>query len=208
MILPYFGEFLANFVPFGYCQTQAVADKVAIHQLLWSVGMSSDNDFSKTFWINQATHENARASHQRLLNNHLLNEQMNQKSDPRYLLEIERLKDINNGLKEDNIYYKELLAKPMAEIAQANRSFKETYEVQMELLADWMVSQKAFKELAIQFGIEKGLTLDEVHQMGLNKELDVLENKNDPSHKTNADTIKGIEQHIDSLKRKFHSRKR
>lgn len=47
----------------------------------------------------------------------------------------------------------------------------------MELLADWMVSQKAFKELAIQFGIEKGLTPTEVHQMGLNKELDVLENK-------------------------------
>ena len=96
----------------------------------------------------------------------------------------------------------------MAEIAAENRKFKETYEKQMELLADWMVSQKAFKELAIQFGIEKGLTADEVHQMGLNKKLDVLENKNDPSHKTNSDTIKGIDKHIDSLKNKFHSRKR
>ena len=202
MILPYFGEFLANFVPFGYCQTQAVADKVAIHQLLWSVGMSSDNDFSKTFWINQATHENARASHQRLLNNHLLNEQMNQKSDPRYLLEIERLKDINNGLKEDNIYYKELLAKPMAEIAQANRSFKETYEAQMELLADWMVSQKAFKELAIQFGVEKGLTPDEIRDMGIKKESDVLLNNNNPSHKTNSSDLTTMQEEVNRLKLK------
>ena len=110
--------------------------------------------------------------------------------------------------KEEAEYYKKLLAKPMAEIAQANRSFKETYEKQMELLADWMVSQKAFKEVAIQVGIEKGLTSDEVHQMGLNKELDVLENRNDPSHKTNSNNIKGIEHYIDSLKMKFHAKRK
>ena len=129
--------------------------------------------------------------------------------------ELDQAVEINKELfqagmkyKEEAEYYQKLLTKPMAEIAQANRSFKEAYEAQMELLADWMVSQKAFKELAIQFGIEKGLTSDEVHQMGLSKELDVLENKNDPSHKTNSNTIKGIEQHIDSLKMKFHTRKK
>ena len=129
--------------------------------------------------------------------------------------ELDQAVEINKELfqaamkyKEEAEYYQKLLTKPMAEIAQANRSFKETYEAQMDLLAEWMVSQKAFKELAIQFGIEKGLTPDEVHQMGLNKELDVLENKNDPSHKTNSNTIKGIEQHIDSLKMKFHTRRK
>ena len=129
--------------------------------------------------------------------------------------ELDQAVEINKELfqagmkyKEEAEYYQKLLAKPMAEIAQANRSFKETYEKQMELLADWMVSQKAFKELAIQFGIEKGLTSDEVHQMGLNKELDVLENRNDPSHKTNSNTIKGIEHYIDSLKMKFHAKRK
>ena len=72
----------------------------------------------------------------------------------------------NAILQHDNEYYSRLLAKPMAEIAAENHKFKETYEKQMELLADWMVSQKAFKELAIQFGIEKGLTPNEVIQMG------------------------------------------
>lgn len=81
--------------------------------------------------------------------------------------------------------YESLLAQPMHIIAQQNEKFKETYEEQQTLLADWMVSQKAFKELAIQFGAEKGLQPSEVIEMGLDKEIDVLENKNDSSHKTN-----------------------
>ena len=107
--------------------------------------------------------------------------------------ELDQAVEINKELfqavmkyKEEAEYYQKLLTKPMAEIAQANRSFKETYEKQMELLADWMVSQKAFKELAIQFGIEKGLTSDEVVEMGKNKKMDVLENKHEEQHNTNV----------------------
>lgn len=81
--------------------------------------------------------------------------------------------------------YELLLAQPMHVIAQQNENFKETYEEQQTILADWMVSQKAFKELAIQFGAEKGLQPSEVIEMGLDKEIDVLQDKNDPSHKTN-----------------------
>lgn len=166
------------------------------------------NNTISTFWINQATQAHERASHQRNLANHLINENMHKKSDVELLQEIQELREHNQILQHDNEYYSRLLAKPMAEIASENHQFKETYETQMQLLADWMVSQKAFKELAIQFGLEKGLAPDEVHQMGLNKELDVLENKNEPSHKTNSNTIKGIEQHLDALKNKFNSRKR
>ena len=107
--------------------------------------------------------------------------------------ELDQAVEINKELfqavmkyKEEAEYYQKLLAKPMDEIAKANRSFKETYEAQMELFADWMVSQKAFKELAIQFGLEKGLSPDEVIQMGKDKKLDVLENKHDASHNTNV----------------------
>ena len=123
--------------------------------------------------------------------------------------ELDQAVEINKELfqaamkyKEEAEYYQKLLTKPMAEIAQANRSFKKTYEAQMELLADWMVSQKAFKELAIQFGIEKGLTPTEVHQMGLSKKLDVLENKNDPSHKTNSSDLTTMQEEVDRLKLK------
>ena len=124
--------------------------------------------------------------------------------------ELDQAVEINKKLfqatikyKEEAEYYKKLLAKPMAEIAQANRSFKETYEKQMELLADWMVSQKAFKELAIQFGIEKGLTPTEVMQMGLNKEIDVLENRHDINHNTNVGDSVYIGPRVDKLKNKL-----
>ena len=124
--------------------------------------------------------------------------------------ELDQAVEINKELfqagmkyKEEAEYYQKLLTKPMAEIAQANRSFKETYEAQMELLADWMVSQKAFKELAIQFGIEKGLTSDEVIKMGRDKEIDVLENRHDVSHNTNVGDSVYIGPRVEKLKNKL-----
>ena len=123
--------------------------------------------------------------------------------------ELDQAVEINKELfqaamkyKEEAEYYQKLLTKPMAEIAQANRSFKETYETQMELLADWMVSQKAFKELAIQFGVEKGLTPDEIRDMGIKKESDVLLNNNNPSHKTNSSDLTTMQEEVDRLKLK------
>lgn len=87
---------------------------------------------------------------------------------------------------EESQKYESLLAQPMHIIAQQNEKFKETYEEQQTLLADWMVSQKAFKELAIQFGVEKGLQPNEIIEMGLDKKIDVLEDKHEPSHNTIA----------------------
>jgi len=87
---------------------------------------------------------------------------------------------------EEVEYYEQLLCKPMLQIARRNRQFKKTYEEQMTIMADWMVSQKAFKELAIEFGWEKGLEPAQVIDMAIDKEIDVLENKNKESHNTNA----------------------
>ena len=124
--------------------------------------------------------------------------------------ELDQAVEINKELfqaaikyKEEAEYYQKLLTKPMAEIAEVNRSFKETYEAQMELLADWMVSQKAFKELAIQFGIEKGLTSDEVIEMGNAKKIDVIESKHDSAHGSNANGMPLLREKQDYLKKKF-----
>ena len=123
--------------------------------------------------------------------------------------ELDQAVEINKELfqaamkyKEEAEYYQKLLAKPMDEIAKANRSFKETYEAQMDLLAEWMVSQKAFKELAIQFGIEKGLTPDEIRDMGIKKKSDVLLNNNNPSHKTNSSDLTTMQEEVNKLKLK------
>ena len=123
--------------------------------------------------------------------------------------ELDQAVEINKELfqaamkyKEEAEYYQKLLAKPMDEIAKANRSFKETYEAQMELLADWMVSQKAFKELAILFGIEKGLTPDESRDMVMKKRSDDLLNNNNPSHKTNSSDLTTMQEEVNRLKLK------
>jgi DNA repair exonuclease SbcCD ATPase subunit len=116
------------------------------------------------------------------------------------------LLDENAALKEENEKYKKMLCKPMAEIAAENNSFKETYEKQMELMTNWMVSQKAFKELAIQFGFEKGLTAEEVIEMGHEKRIDVLENQNNPSHKTNAEDIPAVANRVIKLKEQIKNK--
>lgn len=110
-------------------------------------------------------------------------------------------------LRKEVEFYKELLAQPMQVIAAHNHDFKKTYEEQQTLLADWMVSQKAFKELAIQFGEEKGLAVSEIVEMGQNKAIDVLNNQNDATHSTNASDDKFIEKRQDALIDKFNKRK-
>ena len=163
--------------------------------------MSSDDEMSRRFWMNQATQANIRAAHQTQLSTHLIQSAFH--TDQQFSRELQNLREQVSILSEDNKYYSKLLAKPMAEIAQANRSFKETYEAQMDLLAEWMVSQKAFKELAIQFGIEKGLTSDEVIKMGLDKKIDVLENRHDVSHNTNVGDSVYIGPRVEKLKNKI-----
>ena len=105
------------------------------------------------------------------------------------------------NLEEEVNFYKSLLAKPMVEIASKNENFKETYKIQQELLANWMVSQKAFKELAIDFGIQLGKTKEEII-------FDAVENKNAVlNNKTKYDNnVEGSEiitpEIIESLKLK------
>lgn len=105
-------------------------------------------------------------------------------------------------LQNEVVEYQILLCKPMQEIANKNGDFKKTYEKQMELMAEWMLSQKAFKELAIQFGIERGLSANEVIQMGNEKKLDVLDNKHNSEHGSNANGIPLIEMKSDKLRDK------
>ncbi len=103
------------------------------------------------------------------------------------------------------------------EIAQANRTIEaqkltlsqyvQKSKEQQEILAGWMLSQKAFKELAIQFGGQIGVETEEVYEMGLDKEIDVLESKHDPKHNTNSDNSTIISAHAEKLKEKFHKDK-
>lgn len=101
-------------------------------------------------------------------------------------------------------YYKELLSKPLHEIANANDNFKNTYEAQQELLADWMVSQRAFKELAIDFGIKLGMKKEDIVEAGLKNEEKVLSNETE--HGNDAKDNPFIKRHAEQLKAKLEQK--
>lgn len=84
-------------------------------------------------------------------------------------------------------YYKDLLSKPMHEIAVENEDFKKAYVLQQQLLADWMVSQRAFKELAIDFGLQIGKTKEEILEQGVANKEKVINNETD--HQNNIDSL-------------------
>lgn len=90
---------------------------------------------------------------------------------------IEDLEDDIDKLKAENQFYKDLLTKPMREIAILNGDFRKTYEEQQIMLGEWMVSQRAFKELAIKLGIEAGRTKEDVIQEGMDTKAKVLNNQ-------------------------------
>lgn len=103
-------------------------------------------------------------------------------------------------LRREIEYYKQVLAAPMHVIAKHEEDFRKTYEEEQANLAAWMVSQKAFKELAVQFGMKLGLDYDQVIQMGKEMKLDVLDNKNDSAHGSNANGIPMLEKYTRALK--------
>lgn len=107
--------------------------------------------------------------------------------------------DNSSQLKGNNVRLQQEIEQLKADLYAANRKIT----AQDKVIADWMVSQKAFKELAIEFGFDDGLSAKEVIQMGLDKEIDVLECKHDPSHKTNATDGDYIKPYIDEFKAKF-----
>lgn len=72
----------------------------------------------------------------------------------------------NERLRKENEYYKSLLSKPMAEIANQNGAFKDTYLKQQEIIAKWIVNQQAFKNVTLKFAEKLGLDKSEI-----NKEL-------------------------------------
>ena len=125
-------------------------------------------------------------------------------------LEIDNisLQNDNTALQNDNIIlnnelasYKDLLAKPMHEIANSNENFKKTYHLQQELLANWMVSQRAFKELAIDLGLDLGKLKEEIISEGMNQRIKVLDNTT--KHGNDLGDDSNVKPYIDKIKAKL-----
>lgn len=95
-------------------------------------------------------------------------------------------------------FYKNLLSKPMAEIAEHDQNFKEMFDKQQELLATWMVNQRAMKEVAMALGKELGKTEDEVIELAKKATEDVL--NGETKHGNNAEDMKFVKPYIEKIK--------
>jgi hypothetical protein len=116
-------------------------------------------------------------------------------------LEKEQLKEFfPNGLNTEQETYINSLHKEISILSQ------HLYEIQNNL-AQWMVSQKAFKEAAIQIGLASGMRIEDVMCKSKSLQVDVLYNKNNPFHGTNAKDSKFLESYVEILKTKMLSNK-
>lgn len=101
----------------------------------------------------------------------------------------EELKKLRNSLcdaEDDLEEYEQLLCKPMPEIAKASSGFAKTYEENQYELADWILSEKSYQELAYRYGALLGKNPSEVRADSSGTREDVLAGRNDPRHQTNA----------------------
>lgn len=100
-------------------------------------------------------------------------------------------------VKEELSNLKDLLNKPHSEIAKYHSGFKLNYDKEQEILAEWMVSQKAFKELAIQYGQQLNKNPTQIKNEGFELEKQVLSSVHDPLHQTNVTNF--IKPFVDNL---------
>lgn len=91
--------------------------------------------------------------------------------------ENDELTEKNKKLEAENLFYKNLLTKPMNEIAALNGDFKETYQEQQTSLGEWIVSQRAFKEIAVKLGLQLDKNKEQVIKEGNEAEIKVLNNE-------------------------------
>jgi len=86
-----------------------------------------------------------------------------------------------------------LLGEPFLHIASQHQGFKNRLINEHVVFVDWIVSQKAFKELAIEFGEHLGISKDETIKKAHSNEEGVLNNTFIAEHKTRISDI-GLEE--------------
>ncbi len=108
------------------------------------------------------------------------------------LLEAEKKK-----LQEENKMFRELLSRPMREIAEVSGDFRKAYFEQQQLLAEWIMGQKAYKETAMQLGMALEMTPDQVQSVAAPNYTAVLENRT--QHSNNSTTNPLLAEHAANI---------
>ena len=93
--------------------------------------------------------------------------------------------------------FRGLLSKPMKEIADMSGDFKKTYELQQQMLAEWIMGRKAYKETAMQLGMQVGKSPEEILQMATQNANAVLENRT--QHGNNSTTSPTLASYTEAI---------
>lgn len=127
-----------------------------------------------------------------------------------YLAEKQRNEDLLADIIElnnDNMILMQMFKKDFDEIAKFSPEFASKYEKFLLRQGELMVTQRAYKELAIQFGLKLGYSLENIRLMANSLEANVLSNSNDKSHHTNIGEANSISSVAHKLLRRLTKRK-
>lgn len=114
--------------------------------------------------------------------------------------EIKQLERLCNKLKSEVEFYQKILKLPLEDLALNSDDFNLNYKNLLLKYAEDLVIQKAFKELCFTLGKSKGLSIDDITKMAIEKEIGVLENRHNPIHNTVANNSQVIKNNIENLK--------
>ena len=112
-------------------------------------------------------------------------------------LRVERLENELRQSKQEVQVHRALLSRPMKEIADVSSDFKKTYELQQQMLAEWILAQRAYHETATKIGIEVGKTPEDIRQMASQNANAVLENRTE--HGNNSTTIPLLAEYASAI---------
>lgn len=80
----------------------------------------------------------------------------------------------NKRLEDENNFNKKLIASNPATVADYSPEFKKEYMRERDMLSEWMLSQKGFKDIANKFGEKLGFNEQEVRKMAMASGIDII----------------------------------
>lgn len=120
--------------------------------------------------------ENREKEAVRRVNDNFAQQQAQRTQDQLQLAKESKGKLIRENMKLEGElnFYKKLVAMNPATVADYSPEFKKEYMRECDLLSEWMMAQKGFKDIANKFGEKLGYSEQEVRKMAMTSGIDVM----------------------------------
>lgn len=102
-----------------------------------------------------------------------------------------------NKYKQQADEFRSLLSRPMKEIADMSGDFKKAYELQQQMIAEWILAQRAYKETATSLGLLVGKTPEDIKELASQNANAILEDRTE--HGNDASSIPLLADHASAI---------